>query len=514
MHMQDNNSETQPLQNEPVVKKSKKGLWWKIPLILLAVLVLLAVAAVIALWRVNDFFVCLTLQGAPEITVEYGQQYLEPGADAYFAGTHVHTEHSQLLIETEGTVDVHTVGDYKLTYSVSYEIDLRFMSFYYRDMQTRIVHVVDSEKPVIKINTNEGSFTIPGQAYEEEGYSAVDNYDGDITASVQRYEKDGKVFYTVADSSGNVTSVERVIHYHDPIAPELVLNGRTDISIVVGGTYKEPGYTATDNCDGDITGWVVVNGTVDTSKSGTYTLEYTVTDSYNNTVTATRVVRVYRPQPKPENTTPGGSNGKVIYLTFDDGPSAHTSRLLDVLDKYNVKATFFVVKTGYLYLLPRIAQSGHTVAIHCYSHDYNVVYASDDAYFNDLQKMQNAVQSYIGYAPTLIRFPGGSSNTVSRRYCDGIMTRISAKLTEMGYKYFDWNVDSKDAGGATTTQEVVDNVIRGIKSKNNYAIVLQHDIKGFSVNAVEQIIQWGLANGYTFKALSTSSPTCHFKIAN
>ena len=516
------------LDNQPVPEEiqnpgKKKGLWWKILLAVLAGIVLLTAIAGIVIWRVNDFYAYVAMHGEQEITLEYGQQFEDPGAEGYFVGTHILKTPRSLPVEISGSVDPAVVGDYELSYSVSHEINLLLIQFPYNAVQKRIVHVVDTQAPVITLVVNEESYTIPGQPYEEEGFSAADGYDGDITGLVQRQEEDGKVLYTVTDASGNTATAERVIKYYDPFPPELVLLGNADISIALGGTYTEPGFTATDNYEGDITSKVTVSGTVDTTKTGTYTLEYSVTDSYNNVTTAKRIVRIYSMQPAPDLVMPdmpqgdGAAtvvpNGKVIYLTFDDGPSAHTARLLDILDQYGVKATFFVVKTGYLHLLPRMAASGHTVAMHTLTHKYEKVYASDEAYFNDLYQMQSIIQSYIGVAPTLLRFPGGSSNTVSRRYCPGIMSRVTQKLNEMGYKYFDWNVDSKDASSAKTTQEVINNVIGGIK-RRDCSVVLQHDIKGFSVNAVESIIQWGLANGYTFLPLDSSSPGCHQKVAN
>ena len=205
-------------------------------------------------------------------------------------------------------------------------------------------------------------------------------------------------------------------------------------------------------------------------------------------------------------------DGKVVYLTFDDGPSKYTSELLDVLAKYNVKATFFIVNIGYTDLISRELNEGHSVGIHSATHQYSTIYASEEAYFADLQKVQDAIVALSGKETTLVRFPGGSSNTVSR-FNPGIMTRLTQALTDMGYQYFDWNVSSGDAGETTSTDQVFENVTSGMRS-HNVSIVLQHDIKGFSVAAVERIIVWGLANGYTFLPLDATSPTAHHGVNN
>jgi peptidoglycan/xylan/chitin deacetylase (PgdA/CDA1 family) len=208
------------------------------------------------------------------------------------------------------------------------------------------------------------------------------------------------------------------------------------------------------------------------------------------------------------------SGAKIVYLTFDDGPGPYTSRLLDVLKKYNVKATFFVTcnRAQYRNVIARAYKEGHSIGAHSCSHDYAKVYKNDSAFFSELQGVQNVIKSATGSETRLFRFPGGSSNTVSKKYNKGIVSRVAKELGKRGYAYFDWNVSSGDAGGANNANAVYNNVVRNLKG--NYSVVLQHDIKSFSVDAVERIIQYGLKNGFTFKALDTSSPTAHHRISN
>ena len=205
--------------------------------------------------------------------------------------------------------------------------------------------------------------------------------------------------------------------------------------------------------------------------------------------------------------------GGVIYLTFDDGPGPETPRLLEILDKYDAKATFFVVNTGFASTITEIAEHGHTLAMHTATHDFEKVYASEEAYFNDLHTIEAVVEKYSGEKPTLIRFPGGSSNTVSRTYSEGIMTRLTQMVEEQGYTYFDWNVDSNDAGTARTPEEVYFNVIRGC-AKRESSVVLMHDIHSYTIDAVEDILIWGTNHDYTFQALTPDSPTSHHCINN
>ena len=503
---------------EQMAAKRRKGLWWKISLCVLAALLILAAVAAYVIWDRNEFFLDFTMLGDPEITLEYGETFSDPGAQAQFYGSLLLQEPEEIAVQVTGTVDADVLGTYQLTYTASRTVDYYFGTLEFQKSSQRTVHIIDTVAPEITLITDPESYTLPGQLYVEEGFTATDNYDGQIDHKVVRYLQNGKVHYKVADSSGNLTEVIREILYSDPIAPELTLIGEETVTLQIGQKYQEPGYTALDNFDGDITERVTVSGELDLKKPGTYQLTYTVSDSYQNTASAVRtiVIREYPElpdMPRGEAATPVTPEGKVIYLTFDDGPGEHTGRLLDILDKYDVKATFFVVDKGYYHLLTRMAESGHTVAMHCAKHNYARVYESEEAYFKDLKTIQDIVKKYTGQTSTIVRFPGGSSNTVSRRYSQGIMYRLTRMLTDMGYRYFDWNVDSRDAGGATTSEEVYYNVINGIKN-HRVSIVLQHDIKGYSVNAVEKIIQWALKNGYTFKTLDSSSPVCEHRLNN
>ena len=308
----------------------------------------------------------------------------------------------------------------------------------------------------------------------------------------------------------------RTVKVTDTTPPVITLVPYEKKVLYVGEKYKEPGYTAADALDGDLTGQVAISE-IDTSSPGEKEITYTVTDNSGNVGTAVRTV-IVKEKAKPVVLTvpavsPVPANGCVIYLTFDDGPGAYTAALLDVLAKYNVKATFFVTGRGDSTLIAREAREGHSIGIHSLTHNYSQIYASEDAFFADIDAMNEIIHAQTGSYSNIMRFPGGASNTVSEKYCPGIMTRLTAAVEERGFKYFDWNVISGDAGGAKTAAKVYTNVINGIRGKP-YSIVLQHDIKGFSVSAVENIIVWGINNGYTFAPLSYDSPAVHQAVNN
>lgn len=447
------------------------------------------------------FNININLNGSPKETIEYGDTYTEQGATAAFNTPA--SKNVPLNVTIKGSVDSSKLGTYHIHYKAKKGI--------FSVQKSKEVKIVDTKAPIIELNKIDGYYPKTGETYQEEGFTATDNYDGDITSKIKRTEDKNVITYTVSDSSGNKTSVQRTIEYNDGIAPTITLNGDSDITIKAGTRFEDPGCTAKDSHGNDISDSVSVSDNISTYRAGTYTITYSVTDKFGNETSIDRTVTVEA----VKQTATTSSGNKVVYLTFDDGPGAHTQQLLDILDKYNVKVTFFVtnVNSGYENMIAKEAAAGHTVAIHSASHDYKKIYSSVDAFFADLNEMSDIIYAQTGQRPKLIRFPGGSSNTVSLKYCSGIMTTLTKAVTDQGYKYFDWNVSSGDAGGTTSTEEVYQNVVNGIKS-HNVSVVLQHDIKSFSVNAVERIIQWGLANGYTFLPLTTSTEDVHHGVNN
>lgn len=179
-----------------------------------------------------------------------------------------------------------------------------------------------------------------------------------------------------------------------------------------------------------------------------------------------------------------------VYLTFDDGPSCYTDDILDILNQYDVKATFFVVgKTDEesLRLYQRIADEGHTLGLHSYSHRYHDIYENVDTYAEDLSKLQELLYDTTGILSRYTRFPGGSSNKVST--VD--MRELAQYLKDQGIEYFDWNISSGDAStGYISAQTIVDNVMKDIEKHDN-AIVLMHDAayKKTTVEALPIIIE-------------------------
>ena len=468
------------------------------------ILAALCLAAWLLLFQFNRFTLSIELHGDPEMTLEYGESYQEPGASVRLTGTlffREGIEPEKAALQVEDAVDAGVTGSYRVTYWAQL--------YWLRADAQRVVHIVDTQPPVITLAEETREITVEGAVYEEPGYTAHDNYDGDMTGRVLVTHSMGKVTYVAVDSSGNMAYVDRIVPNHDPVPPEITLEGGADYAIPTGKRYYEPGYRASDNVDGDLTAQVAASGMVDWLHPGIYPITYRVTDAYGNERVVTRNVEVTA-APRPATQWPPD---KTVYLTFDDGPGPYTERLLDILDQYGVKATFFVVDSEYRYLFKEIVDRGHSIGIHSVTHDYASIYSGPEAYFEDLYTMQQIIYEETGVLTTLMRFPGGSSNTVSCKLSEGIMTYLSEAVRDAGFQYFDWNVDSDDAGKTYTTKNVRRNVLDGI-AQTGIALVLQHDVYDYSVNAVEGILRWGLDNGYSFLPLSPDSPGFHHDLNN
>ena len=487
------------MQNSEKNRKGRKKKWILAAILLSLFIIFLASAAAVVM--IDNRHVLFYITGAQETELEYGQEYTEPGVYAVSKGALFGEFKQHLPITTEIRGDFNKLGVCEIVYHTR--------SFFVDYSITRTVNVVDRTPPVIELTHNPDYHPSWFTGYEEEGFTARDNYDGDITDKVKRSVNDGCISYTVSDSSGNTATAVRELDFLDS-TPQLTLYGGESITVPASQSFTDPGFSAVDMQGNDLSGYVYVSGEVIPYAPGTYELSYILESETGETISAVRTVTVL-PANNPDIVTP---DGRVIYLTFDDGPGPYTSALLDVLKKYNAKATFFVTGTypKYYDMIGRAVREGHAVGVHTYSHNYRDIYSSEDAFFADFNAMQEIIYEQTGSYTSLYRFPGGSSNTVSR-FNEGIISRLASALTDMGYTYYDWNVSSGDAGETTQTDTVAQNIIDGC-SVRRVSIVLQHDIKDFSINAVETVLKWGLANGYTFLALDQTSPNAHHGIAN
>lgn len=196
----------------------------------------------------------------------------------------------------------------------------------------------------------------------------------------------------------------------------------------------------------------------------------------------------------------------TVYLTFDDGPSDRTLEILDILDRYDIKATFFFSGGNgekEQEIMKKAADAGHTVGVHSISHDYEKIYSSVESYLDDFYETYMSVYNATGVKPQIFRFPGGSINNYNRF----TYMQIIAEMTRRGFVYYDWNVSGEDAVHGADWTSIYNNIVSGIKSNTaDRAIVLLHDSqsKEATVWVLEDVIERLEEDGYKFDKLDNT----------
>lgn len=370
-----------------------------------------------------------------------------------------------------------------------------------------IILVYKFNTPKLKLIGNDEINIALNEKFVEPGYDVTPKnkkYDVSVESNVDSTKVGTYNVKYSLKTNNRVFSKIRKINVVDNISPEITLKGANNLILYEGDYYNEPGFIAVDNYDGNITDNVVVTSNVE-DKVGEYEVNYSVLDSSGNKATATRKVKILDKE----------KIKGVIYLTFDDGPSSNTTKILDILKNEGVKATFFLVNfnSSYNDIVKRIYDEGHTIGIHSYTHNYKLIYSSVNAYFEDLNKMNDRIKTITGSDTKIIRFPGGSSNTISS-FNKGIMSTLVRKVTDMGYHYFDWNVDSSDAWSAKDSTDVYNNVMNNLRSGSN--IVLMHDLgtNKKTVDTLEKIIEDAKEKGYVFENITMNTKEIHHGINN
>ncbi|MBQ9844557.1 MAG: polysaccharide deacetylase [Oscillospiraceae bacterium] len=213
-----------------------------------------------------------------------------------------------------------------------------------------------------------------------------------------------------------------------------------------------------------------------------------------------------------ETNTDSSNAEKTVYLTFDDGPSARTEEILDILDEYDIKATFFIVYNDSdkaKEIISRTYESGHTIGVHSTSHSYKEIYKSVDSFLSDFETCFEYIKDITGDIPSIFRFPGGSVNS----YNKAVRKDIAQELVRRGFTYFDWNVSGEDATKSYSEESIYNNVVMGCKGRS-HSVVLLHDsaAKKETVAALKRIIPDLLEEGYVFKALDENAQPTIFRI--
>ena len=380
------------------------------------------------------------------------------------------------------------------------------------------------------------SFSDPGFIAEHNGKNVSKNVT--VTGTVDTTRAGEYTLTYTLNNKGKQMQLFRKVTVIDSVFPVITLNGETEVTVFGAEQYIEAGAVASDGRSSDISNSIVLSR--QETDSG-FDVIYSVTSPNGKESKAVRHVRIATPSPtlkptkRPQTQQPQVSKApsaskrpanfpkkdghSVICLTFDDGPGSKvTPRILDTLKENDVKATFFIINFSQAnsYLVKRIVDEGHTLAIHGYSHEYRQIYASEEAFIKNIEKLQAKIFELTGQKPDIIRFPGGSSNTVSR-FNKGIMSRLTELVEQKGYIYFDWNVSSGDASGKgkQPSDTIFNNVKNGlVKDRTN--IVLMHDsnAKTTTADALQRIIDYGKQQGYEFKAITRETPVAHQRVNN
>ena len=456
--------------------------------ILIAVLALLILAPVAAGLLVYQFHPVFLKSGV--VAQELKETFQPEKNIRYVLGG------SASQVKVEGDVDTSRVGDYSIKYrfrgqSKEAEVQVRDTRAPELTVRSYTTDLAEKLKPEFFVQEIKDASEVSLKFEKEESFSKAGTYDINILAE---------------DAAGNTTvKTAQVTLIKDETAPEI--QGADDVTILQGKTMDFlSGITVKDDMDPEPE-FKADYKQVDLNVPGTYTVVYTAKDRSGNENKLERKIVVKKNEELDQ---------KIVYLTFDDGPSANTEKILDILKEYNAKATFFVTGNNQKYdnLMKRAHDEGHAIGLHTYSHDYKEVYASEKAYFKDLKSSSDLVEKITGEKSYLIRFPGGSSNTVSAQYSKGLMSLLTKKVQEKGYQYFDWNCDSTDASGNNVPVNVL--VKNATSCTSQHINILMHDTdaKDTTVKALPKIIEYYREKGYTFKAITVDSYTAHHNVNN
>lgn len=285
----------------------------KKPLIITIILEIVLIVGTIIIYNP---FLKIKLVGNATIKISIGEKYTDQGAKAsYFK------EDLTKDIKVSNEVDTSKMGEYKVTYEVKHGNTTRKI--------TRTVIVADLVSPEIVLKGTEKVSTC-GKEYTEEGYTATDNIDGDLTKDVVVTKKSDRIIYSVKDKSGNKKEVVRLLDSKDTTKPEITLVNSEILTFELNSTYKEFGAKAVDNCDGDISSKIEVISNVDTSKHQVFEVTYKVKDNAGNEATTTRKIKIYN----QDDINKG-------YSSIVTGPT-YIKNVLVVNKKYSIPSSFQV----------------------------------------------------------------------------------------------------------------------------------------------------------------------------
>lgn len=474
------------LKEEKQNSRKKKNFSRLVPLINFALIIIIFLFLLISFW-----YNPLVIKNREQI-VELNHKYSKYSNIDYMVFG------DKKDVKFSGKVDISKIGVYHCKYTV-------------RGVETKFdVRVEDKEAPNLVTKSYETNLK-EDISVSDFIKSLKDNDKSKVEAKFKKdynkEKKEGEEIVTIIaiDKSGNKVEKEaKLLRKLDNEKPKF--QDLKDLTLGIGSSFDPlDGIKVIDNYDKKPK-VEVDKKDLNLNKPGVYEIIYKATDRSGNKTEKSRKITVLRKDKEGH---------KIVYLTFDDGPSQNTAKVLDILKKNKIHGTFFVTGTNqrYNYLIKRAYDEGNTIALHSYTHNYSI-YRSEKTYFEDLKNVSDMVEKLIGKKSYYIRFPGGSSNTVSRRYNRGIMSRLTKEVQNRGYKYYDWNSSSGDASANTVpTRQIINNA-------TNYSLdhinILFHDsaAKTTTVEALQSIIDHYKKRGYVFKRITDVSYEPHHGVNN
>ena len=407
-------------------------------------------------------------------------------------------------IHIQNNVDNTKLGEYHIDYIYNHKV-FTLKVFVddttppqYETINTKILKNESVDPKSLVKNIQDDSKTI---IYFKENYifNEVKTYRVDIIVEDEYENKTEKHAYVLVEEK-------------DVQAP--TIQGLDKLTILVGDAINlKEGVIVEDDHDKNPI-LTIDDSSLNMRKVGEYEVFYHVEDHYGNKEVYSRIVEVLS-QYANRDTKKDGM--KTCYLTFDDGPSSNTGEVLKILEQYHIKATFFVTGTSPkdFHYIKEAYEKGHTIGLHTYSHDYEYIYSSLKNYITDLNQIKEVVYQQIGHYTTFIRFPGGSSNLVSKKYNIGIMKRLTHKVIDLGYQYYDWTCINGDGEGIKSVAGLKKKAIEEVNGQEDI-MFLMHDSASCdnTVKALPEILDYLISQGYEFKSLEHYSPTFHHTVQN
>lgn len=440
-----------------------------------SILILITLTTIIVIVSIiYTTFPRLQLNGSKNMVISYREKYEEPGVIIKNANSNYLSK-----IKIESNIDTTIIGNYYVDYS---------LKIGYRNLQLRRnIRVIDDIAPVIKLKGNQIVELSIREEYEESGYIATDEYDGDLTDKVEiigevNNEEYGEyvIKYRVKDNSNNVVEVNRIVKVIDEIAP--IFECSSSYSAISIGSDNIIGCKAIDNFDGDITDKIKSKGNYDINKAGIYNVEYSVEDDAGNNTKIDHKIMVYEKLENP-----------IVYLTFNNNESDLIEKVLEVLKEKEVSATFFeFINANNIKYLREISDAGHEIAI------YGNEKTNITLFKSNFEKLEKLIYNETNQKITTFRI------YKENEYDYNLLAKIKDYLEEKNISYYNYNIELIDSN---SREEIEKNLVEQLLKNKEEEIIISINIdeNETTIETLSSIIEVLKEMNYTFSTIKKKS---------